>query len=138
MSIYIPRSTKNLVIARADHRCEYCRIPEYLSSFEYHIEHIIGSQHGGPNTENNLAFCCSPCNWKKGPNISTILNFGGSVIPLFNPRKQSWFEHFEVKNGLLVPLSIYGEATVKLLELNQLNKVAERFEMIQAGFSLEF
>ena len=81
-AIYIPRATKKLVMARADYRCEYCRVAEYLSSFEYHIEHIISLQHGGPNTEINLAYCCSPCNWKKGPNIGTILEFDTPLIPL--------------------------------------------------------
>ena len=106
----------------------------YLSAFDYHIEHIIGLQHGGPSSHNNLAYCRSVCNWKKGPNISTILEFGGELIPLFNPRTQNWFDHFEVQNGHIEPLTPTGEATVKLLELNQGNKVKERFSMAKAGF----
>ena len=134
MRAYISGSTKKLVIARAGHRCEYCRVLAYLSAFDYHIEHIIGLQHGGPNSPNNLAYCCSICNWKKGPNISTILKFGGTLIPLFNPRTQNWFDHFEAQNGHIKPLTPIGEATVKLLELNQRNKVEERAAMAQAGF----
>ena len=134
MRAYISGSTKKIVIARAGHRCEYCRVLAYLSAFDYHIEHIIGLQHGGPNSPNNLAYCCSICNWKKGPNISTILEFGGALIPLFNPRTQNWFDHFEAQNGYIKPLTPIGEATVKLLELNQRNKVEERFSMAQAGF----
>ena len=134
MSVYISRSTRKLVIARAGYRCEYCRILEYLSSFGFHIDHIIGLQRGGVNSMNNLSFNCSPCNWKKGPNISTILDLSSPLIPLFNPRNQDWFEHFETKNGLLIPLTLIGEATIKLLELNQPNKIEERFEMTLAGF----
>lgn len=89
MSQYIPRAFRKLVISRADHRCEYCRVPEYLSGFDFHIEHIIGTQHGGTNTLDNLAYCCAICNWKKGPNISTILKMDGELIPLFNPRTQT-------------------------------------------------
>jgi HNH endonuclease len=122
------------VSERAGHRCEYCRVLAYLSAFDYHIEHIIGLQHGEPNTINNLVYCCSICNWKKGPNISTILEFGGAIIPLFNPRTQKWFEHFEVENGYIKPLTLIGEATVKLLELNQPNKIDERCEMEITGF----
>ena len=66
MSVYISPAIRKLVIARAGHRCEYCRILEYLSCYPYHVDHIIGIQHGGPNTPNNLAHTCSPCNWKKG------------------------------------------------------------------------
>ncbi|MES2518193.1 MAG: HNH endonuclease signature motif containing protein [Bacteroidota bacterium] len=134
MSTYISRATRKLVMSRAGHRCEYCRVLEYLSSFDYHIDHIIGVQHGGSNSLNNLAYVCSPCNWKKGPNISTILQLEGPLIPLFNPRTQDWFEHFEVQKGTLVGKSSIGEATIKLLELNQDNKIEERFEMILAGF----
>ncbi len=134
MSQYISRAVKNLVIARSGHRCEYCRVPEYLSAFDYHIEHIIGIQHGGLNLPENLAYCCAPCNLKKGPNISTILELGGPLIPLFNPRLQNWFEHFETKNGYILPLTDIGTATVNLLELNKPNKVEERFEMLLSGF----
>jgi HNH endonuclease len=134
MSVYVSKNIKKMVIERATSRCEYCRVPEYLSSFDYHIEHIIGLQHGGPNALNNLAYACSPCNWKKGPNISTILEFGGSIIPLFNPRMEYWFDHFEVQRGILVPKTIIGQATIKLLELNDAVKVEERFEMMLSGF----
>ena len=134
MSVYISATYKKLIIARADHRCEYCRVQDYLSAFDYHFDHIIAIQHGGPDSTNNLAYCCSQCNWKKGPNISTLLKFGGDLIPLFNPRLQNWFEHFEAKQGRIFPLTLIGEATIKLLELNQPNKIEERYEMTIAGF----
>jgi HNH endonuclease len=134
MSQYIPRAIRQLVVARADHRCEYCRVPEYLSCFEYHIEHIIGIQHGGTNEHDNLAYCCSSCNWKKGPNISTILEMGGDLIPLFNPRKQNWFDHFETQRGVISTKTIVGQATAKLLEFNKPEKIEERFEMSLGGF----
>lgn len=134
MSAYISRTTRKLVMSRASHRCEYCRVLEYLSSFDYHIDHIIGIQHGGSNSLNNLAYVCSTCNWKKGPNISTILHLHGPLIPLFNPRTQDWFEHFEVKKGILEAKTTIAKATIKLLELNQDNKIEERFEMMLAGF----
>lgn len=134
MSAYLNRATRKLVAERAGHRCEYCRVLAYLSAFDYHVDHIIGIQHGGPNSLNNLAYVCSPCNWKKGPNISTILEFDGPLIALFNPRKQDWFDHFGTKNGVLIPQTFIAEATIKLLELNQPNKIEERYELLLAGF----
>lgn len=65
MSVYISAAIRKLVVSRAGHRCEYCRVLEYLSIYNYHIDHIIGIQHGVPNSANNLAHKCSPCNWKK-------------------------------------------------------------------------
>ncbi len=134
MSVYISNATKKIVIERADHRCEYCRVPVYLSSFNYHIEHIIGLQHGGRNSLENLAYCCSTCNWKKGLNIATILEVDSDLIPLFNPRRQNWFEHFSVQRGELFAVSDISKATIKLLELNLPHKIEERFEMALAGF----
>ncbi|MCB9341857.1 MAG: HNH endonuclease [Lewinellaceae bacterium] len=75
---------KKLIAIRAGGRCEYCRVLEYLSNFNFHTEHIIGLQHGDPSTSENLAYACSWCNWKKGPNIATILLPGGSLSPLFS------------------------------------------------------
>ena len=134
MSTYISRATRKLVMERAGHRCEYCRVLEYLSSFGYHIDHIIGVQHGGLNSLNNFAYVCSSCNWKKGPNISSILHLEGPLIPLFNPRILDWFEHFEVQKGVLKAKSSIAEVTINLLELNNENKIEERLEMMIAGF----
>ena len=66
-------------------------------------------------------------------NISTILFLGGELIPLFNPRTQNWFNHFEVKRGEVLSLSTIGEATIKLLDINQSARVDARFEMMLAG-----
>jgi HNH endonuclease len=130
---YITKKDSRFVISRAGNRCEYCRILDYLVGFSYHIEHIIGKQHGGTDTLSNLAYACSYCNWKKGLNISTILFLGGALIPLFNPRTQNWFDHFEVKRGEILPLTPVGEATIKLLDLNLAARVDARFEMMLAG-----
>jgi HNH endonuclease len=134
MSVYISKAIRKLVAERASYRCEYCRVSAYLSAFDYHVDHIIGIQHGGINSLNNLAYGCSLCNWKKGPNIATILYLDGPLIPLFNPRLQNWFEHFSTKNGEIFPLTSVGEATIKLLELNTSDKIEQRSEMAKAGF----
>lgn len=59
---------------------------------------------------------------------------GGQLIPLFNPRTQNWFTHFEADNGKIIPLTPIGEGTVKLLELNDFAKIEERLEMTLGGF----
>ena len=130
---YISKKVRSLVISRAGNRCEYCRVLDYLVGFDYHIEHIIGIQHGGTDELSNLAYACSYCNWKKGPNLSTILYVGGELIPLYNPRSQIWLDHFEVKRGEIITLSTIAEGTIKLLELNQFSRVEARFEMLLAG-----
>jgi hypothetical protein len=58
---------------------------------------------------------------------------GGELIPLFNPRTQNWFDHFEAKKGEILPLTVIGQATIKLLEMNQSARIDARFEMMLAG-----
>lgn len=135
MSAYVSKLVRRFVIERAGNRCEYCRIPQAITNYEFHIEHIIGLQHGGSSLPDNLAWCCSFCNWKKGPNIATMLDNADEIIPLFHPRTQYWLEHFQVENdGIILPKTKVGQATSKLLEFNLPERIEIRAVLIQAGF----
>jgi len=134
MSVYVSKLVRNLVIERAGNRCEYCRIPKILSNYEFHIEHIIGIQHGGLSLPDNLAWCCSFCNWKKGPNIATLLDSSNDLVPLFHPRQHNWFAHFDTERGLILAKTQVGRATAKLLELNLPERVEIRNILALAGF----
>ena len=131
----VSKYLRKLVAVRAGFRCEYCRVLEYLSNYDYHLEHIIGSQHGGSDASENLAYSCALCNWKKGPNIATTFPPDPTPVPLFNPRTQNWFEHFKVAPiGTLTAKTVIAQATIKLLELNHPARVEERNAMMQSGF----
>jgi HNH endonuclease len=136
MNRTISKHIRKLVAVRAGFRCEYCRVLEYLSHYAFHTEHIIGFQHGGTHHPNNLAYSCAWCNWKKGPNLATILQPDNKLVPLFNPRTQNWFDHFEVSStdGKLIAKSPEAQATIKLLELNHPERQEERLEVIKHGF----
>ncbi len=133
MSRNIPQAVRKYVAERANYRCEYCRVAEMDSNFTYHIEHIISKKHGGSDHPDNLALACSICNWKKGSNISTILEADGPPIPLFNPRKDDWFVHFEVSLGEIIPKTMVGAATAKLLNFNTPDNIIERRELMDSG-----
>jgi hypothetical protein len=130
----VSRTVKKLVIVRSGARCEYCRVPDYLSAFNYHIEHVVPLQHKGTDELDNLAYSCAPCNLKKGTNIGTLLRLDGPVVRLFNPRNQHWFDHFRVFEGRIEPLTDTGLATINLLDLNHPSKVMERAALQSAGF----
>ncbi|MEZ4775028.1 MAG: HNH endonuclease signature motif containing protein [Bacteroidia bacterium] len=134
MSSHISKLIRKLVIERAGNRCEYCRIPQAITNYDFHIEHIIGIQHGGENSLENLAWCCAFCNWKKGPNIATILDGEKQIIPLFNPRSQKWFDHFETRGGHITAKTDIGKATIKLLEFNLPERIEIRDVLTQAGY----
>ncbi|MFN7117978.1 MAG: HNH endonuclease [Saprospiraceae bacterium] len=133
MSRYIPEFLRIEVAHLAAYRCEYCRRPEADSFIKYQIDHIISIKHGGLTVLENLAFSCPICNSNKGSDIGTILEDENQVIRLFHPRKQHWFDHFEVSEGLILPKTDVGAATIKLLNLNDVNRVLERLDLIQAG-----
>lgn len=129
----IPESLRRKVALRAHYKCEYCRRPEMDSFIRYQADHIISRKHGGKTILENLAHACPICNNAKGSDLSTILQLGGDIIRLFNPRIDDWFEHFTVDNGQINPKTEIGAATIKLLKLNDLNRILERLDLIEAG-----
>ncbi len=115
-----------------DNRCEYCKLPESLSKYSHQVDHIFPPRHGGSDDIDNLAWACFKCNNHKGTDIATIEN--GKLIPLFNPRTKVWAEHFETQaTGIIVGLTLEGEATVRLLNMNTIQYIEIRKNLIEIG-----
>jgi hypothetical protein len=83
---------------RAGGRCEYCLIHEEDSSFSHEVDHVISRQHGGATEFDNLALACLLCNRCKGTNLTSI-DAAGTVIRLFNPRRDQWKAHFRLEGS---------------------------------------
>jgi hypothetical protein len=98
-----------------------------------HIEHIKPRQHGGSDTPDNLAVSCASCNFIKGPNIAGVDPATNKMVRLFNPRHDSWTDHFKVVKGSIVGLTSIGRATVSLLALNRPLLVKRRQRLRQRG-----
>jgi hypothetical protein len=107
--------------------------PEGDSFIKYQIDHIVSLRHGGATVADNLAFCCPICNNYKGADLGTVLDDEAVVVRLFNPRRQNWFEHFEVVEGAIYSKTPTGEATIKLLEFNEISRILERLDLVAAG-----
>jgi len=90
------------------------------------IDHVIARQHRGTDSIDNLAWTCMCCNSLKGPNLSSIDPATGNLAYLFNPRKNKWSRHFVMQDGLIIPLSARGGATLSLLNMNEYETVALR------------
>lgn len=85
---------REFVRQRAANRCEYCLLPQSAASFfTFHVEHIRARQHGGLDLEQNLALACPDCNAHKGPNLTSIDPTTDAIVPLFDPRHQTWDDH---------------------------------------------
>jgi hypothetical protein len=130
MSSYVPASLRRLVAERADSICEYCLVHEDDTFFGCEVEHIISEKHGGPTTEEKLAYACVFCNRFKGSDIASIAK-SGKLCRFYNPRTDHWSEHFRLEQFAIIPLTEIGEVTVRILELNHSDRLLER-EMLSA------
>ncbi len=129
----IPSQIRVQVMARANYRCEYCKLPalDYLLSF--HVDHIRSLKHGGTSNVENLACCCPDCNSFKGTDHGTFLNGPDSFTRFFNPRTDLWQDHFEAFEGALYPKTAIAEATIKIFQLNDPDRVIIRQELVMDG-----
>ncbi len=103
---------------RAEHRCEYCRIPYPAYRLPFQIDHVIARQHGGDTVAENLALCCLHCNRHKGPNLAGWDNRDRKMQRLFNPRTDVWEDHFELRGYRIDGKTRTGRVTVHVLAMN--------------------
>lgn len=127
----IPAALRRLVIARADGRCEYCLIRSGATLFAHEVDHIIARKHGGATTADNLALACYYCNRYKGTDVGSFDPETGKFILLFNPRTQTWDDHFALDREYIVPITPEGRVTVALLQLNHPDHLQERQILIE-------
>jgi hypothetical protein len=127
-------STRETVAARANHCCEYCRLPDFVDPNDgFHVDHVIARQHGGGDNLENLSWACSRCNRRKGTNLSAVDPIDGSTAPVFNPRLGNWNDHFLIQSARVVGQTAVGRATVRLLDMNAIRRVELREAAIRAG-----
>ncbi len=129
---HISVTLRRQIIDRAKQCCEYCRIGMNDGAIDFAIDHIIAEKHGGKTLESNLCLSCFWCNSYKGSDISSVdWAFDESIVPLFNPRKQNWHDHFRIDGTRIISLSPEGRVTVFLLRLNAVERIKERKLLIQ-------
>jgi hypothetical protein len=121
MADTIPSKTKTLFAQRAGHLCEYCRTPAAYSSTRFSVEHIIPRAIGGSDAPDNLAYACQGCNNIKFTKTEAYDEESNRFVPLFNPRKDKWEEHFGWGVDLirLIGFTPVGRATIGALRLNR-------------------
>ncbi len=129
----LSKATRTKVAERAEFKCEYCMMQEEFLFLSFEIDHIISIKHGGGNEFENLAYTCSHCNQHKGSDLTTFLGSYQNIVPLFNPRLQVWEEHFYAEKGILFSKTDIGKATIKLLQMNNPDRVEVREFFQQLG-----
>lgn len=117
---YISADIERRVRTDARNRCGYCLSPQHLVMARLEIDHIIPVSKGGSNDESNLWLACPICNRYKSDKIVGLDPETGATVKLFNPRTQSWSEHFQwTQEGLrIMGRSPTGRVTVITLHLD--------------------
>lgn len=124
---------RRFVTERVQGKCEYCLIHQDVSIYSHEMDHIIARKHGGQTVADNLALSCLPCNRSKGSDLTTFDPLSNAIVPLFNPRRHTWTEHFVLDGVLIVGLTPTGRATVLLLKLNAPSRLVQRHVLIAQG-----
>jgi hypothetical protein len=119
------------VASRAAHCCEYCRLPERLTTLPFQIDHVIAEKHGGETSLENLAYACLHCNRFKGPNIAGRDRETNETVHLFDPREHTWSDHFEWEGAVLKGRTAIGRVTVAVLRINLPYRIAVRRSLIE-------
>jgi hypothetical protein len=130
---------RQFVMGRAGGACEYCRLLQAGTGITFHIEHVVPRFRGGETVTTNLALSCPGCNLAKAERTTGQDDFGRTQ-PLFNPRDfepwmLGWHLHFALdrESGLIVPRTPTGEATLRVLKMNNPVRVFARKLQIVAG-----
>ena len=133
---YIPIELRRQVRADAGGRCGYCHTPEALIGMPLEFEHLYPEAHGGATVRENLWLACTRCNDFKGDRTDGVDPQTGETVPLFNPRTQSWTEHFSWSpdGTLITGLTPIGRATVVALQLNNEFIIVARRFWVEAGW----
>jgi hypothetical protein len=130
---HVPAALRRAVHERALGACEYCLVPEALTFAVHEVDHVIAQKHGGTTEESNLALSCALCNKHRGSDLASIDPETGHLTSLYHPRRERWSAHFRIEEAKLIPLTSTARVTVRLLQMNHPDRIAERTLLIAAG-----
>jgi hypothetical protein len=82
---------------------------------------VLPISQNGTTTLNNLALACFHCNRRKSNKTAVIDPVSELEVPLFNPRRDAWGNHFiwSPDTMMIIGLTPTGRATIVALELNR-------------------
>jgi len=106
-------------------------MPEKTAFARFQIEHIIPIKHHGSSELDNLAWACLQCNAAKSSNLVAYDLETGELTPLYNPRAQTWRDHFEIREALIIGKTSVGRVTIDVLDMNCSEQLSLREALIQ-------
>lgn len=115
----IPSNLRRIVLERSGNRCEYCHLSQVGQEATFHIDHITPVSAGGETISDNLALACVSCSLRKGARQAAVDSVTQLEVSLFNPRRDSWSEHFRWEGARLESLTAIGRCTINALSMNR-------------------
>jgi hypothetical protein len=117
----VNETERQRVLERAQGCCEYCQSQMRYATQRFSIEHIMPKAKGGSDDLENLALSCQGCNNHKFTRTEATDTLSGLIVPLFDPRKHVWLEHFAWSEDFtrVIGLTQIGRASVEALQLNR-------------------
>jgi hypothetical protein len=88
---------------------------------------------GTVDPEDQPADACERCNLFKGSDLAGIDPQTGQVERLYNPRADTWAQHFELRGPLIVGRRATSRATVEVLSMNAGQRLQLRAALIAHG-----
>jgi len=128
-------SRRQTIWNRADGRCEYCQLAQTGTSLPHEIDHIRAKKHRGPTTLENTCLACAYCNAAKGTNAAGYDPLTDQLVPLFDPRLETWSDHFEWNGPILKGKTAIGRTTIEVLGINRPERIKHRRLLLQTGES---
>ncbi len=134
--IYIPAALRRQVARDAEYRCGYCLTLQSIIGRPMVIDHLVPEAAGGETVRDNLWLSCRRCNEFKGAKTHAVDPLTDTLVPLFNPRLQSWAVHsvWSEDGTEIIGLTPTGRATIVALRLNNEEIVAARSLWAAAGW----
>lgn len=133
---WIPEDRRERIRQEAGHRCGHCLSPQHLVLGLLEIDHLQPQAANGGDEDDNLWLACRLCNNAKAAQTESRDPVTGRVVLLFNPRRQTWNDHFRwSRDGTrILGRTAVGRATIVALQLNNLIAVMVRRHWVKAGW----
>ncbi|MBC7870264.1 MAG: HNH endonuclease [Chitinophagaceae bacterium] len=132
----VSEKLRQQVYDRAKGLCEYCQSQSLIVNDKLEVDHIQPRAAGGNIALENLCLSCRNCNGSKKHFQTGIDPETSNNVTLFNPRAQSWVEHFKWSDdGLyIIGLTSIGRATIQRLDMNRASTIESRAMWVKAGW----
>jgi len=132
----IAPAVRDKIRCEAGNRCGYCLSRQEFVLGVLEIDHIIPTAADGSDNEDNLWLACRACNTAKSSQTEAIDPLTGRRVPLFNPRRQNWWEHFcwSASGVEIIGITPNGRATAVALDLNNVISLIVRQNWVTAGW----